>query len=163
MELIETLRYKLCMFGIPIKGAANMYCDNNSVVTNTSYPESKLNKKHNAIAYHKVREAVAAGTVWVGKEDSKTNIADMLIKVLPGPRLNDLCSRVLFWHNRYNTVTVITTDYGIAGTDLMLSWASIISYELYEYTYNHWPAIMERYHFLCPVIRVLLIARMASP
>jgi hypothetical protein len=74
VELIETLRYKLCMFGIPIKGAANMYCDNNSVVTNTSYPESKLNKKHNAIAYHKVREAVAAAgdsMSWKGRFQNK--------------------------------------------------------------------------------------------
>lgn len=96
MELIESLRYKLRVFRIPIKGAANMCCDNNSVVTDTSYPESTLNRKHNAIAYHKVREAVAVGTVRGGKEDSKTNIADMLTKIFPGPRLKDVCSRELF-------------------------------------------------------------------
>jgi hypothetical protein len=55
-----------------------------------------LIKKHNAIAYHEVLEAVASGTIRVGKEDSKTNIADMLTKTILGPRLKDLCSRVLF-------------------------------------------------------------------
>jgi hypothetical protein len=84
------------MFGIPIKGAANMYCDNNSVMTNTSYPESTLIKKHNAIAYHKLREALAAGTLHVSNEDTKTKIADMLTKIVSGPRFKDLRSRVLF-------------------------------------------------------------------
>ena len=38
----------------------------------------------------------AAGTIRIAKEDSKTNIADMLTKPLSGPRLKDLCSRVLY-------------------------------------------------------------------
>jgi len=96
VELIEALCYKLRMFGTPIKGTANLYCDNNSVLINTSHPQSTLNKKHNAIAYHKVQEAVAAGTVHVGEEDSSTNIADMLTKILSGTKLKDLCTRVLF-------------------------------------------------------------------
>ena len=73
-----------------------MYCDNNSAVTKASYPELILNKKHNVIAYHKVREAVASGSICVGTEDSKTNIGDMLTTIVSGPRLKDLCSRVLF-------------------------------------------------------------------
>ena len=63
VELIEALRYKLQMFGIPIKGPTNVYCDNNSVVTNTQVPESALCCKHNSIAYHRVREAAAANTI----------------------------------------------------------------------------------------------------
>ncbi len=55
VELIESLRYKLRMFGVPIDGPTNMYCDNGSVVTICTKPESVLRKKHNAIAYHKVR------------------------------------------------------------------------------------------------------------
>ena len=41
------LRYKLRMFGIPIDGAADVFCDNQGVVKNTSLPESVLSKKHN--------------------------------------------------------------------------------------------------------------------
>jgi hypothetical protein len=61
VELIEGLRYKLRMFGIPIEGPTNVFCDNQSVVTNATIPESTLKRKHNSIAYHRVREAAAAG------------------------------------------------------------------------------------------------------
>jgi hypothetical protein len=52
VKLIEGLRYKLRMFGIPIEGPTNIYCDIQSVVTNTTQPESTLKKKHKSIAYH---------------------------------------------------------------------------------------------------------------
>ena len=38
-ELIISLRYKLRMFGIPVMGEANVFCDNNSVYTNASFSE----------------------------------------------------------------------------------------------------------------------------
>ena len=76
------LRYKLRMFGIPIDGAADVFCDNQGVVKNTTLPESVLSKKHNAINYHAVREAVAAGIMRVAKEDGETNLADLLTKSL---------------------------------------------------------------------------------
>jgi hypothetical protein len=63
VEMIEALRYKLRIFGTPIDGPANTFCDNKSVVTNASVPTSTRKKKHNAIAYHRVREAVAAGVL----------------------------------------------------------------------------------------------------
>jgi hypothetical protein len=82
-ELIEALRYKLRMFGVPIDGPANVFCDNNAVVKNTTLPESTLSKKHNAICYHRVREAVAAGTIRIAKEGTESNLADLFTKVLP--------------------------------------------------------------------------------
>jgi len=39
-EMIAALRYKLRMFGVAIEGPANVFCDNNGVVKNTSLPES---------------------------------------------------------------------------------------------------------------------------
>jgi len=44
--MIETLRYKLRIFGVPIDGAANVYCDNEAVYKNTSILESVWKKKH---------------------------------------------------------------------------------------------------------------------
>jgi hypothetical protein len=61
VELIEALRYKLRMFGVPINCPTNVFCDSEAVTKNAIYPESTLKKKHNAIAYHRTREAVAAG------------------------------------------------------------------------------------------------------
>jgi Reverse transcriptase (RNA-dependent DNA polymerase) len=95
-ELIVALRYKLRMFGVPIEGPANVFCDNRGVVKNASIPESTLMKKHNAINYHAVREAAAAGILRVGKEDGETNLADLLTKVLSGQRRWDLCSRLMW-------------------------------------------------------------------
>jgi hypothetical protein len=84
------------MLGIPLQGPANIFCDNQSIVTNASTPESTLKRKHNSIAYHQVREAAAAGTIRIAKEPHESNIADMLTKPISGPRLKALCERVLF-------------------------------------------------------------------
>ena len=63
------LRYKLRMFWFSLDGPADVICDNRGVVINVSKPESTLQKKHNTINYHVVREAAAAGILIVGKED----------------------------------------------------------------------------------------------
>ena len=68
-ELIFALRYNLQMFGIPIEGPTNVFCDNRGVVLNSSRPELTLQHNHNAINYHVVREAAAADILKVGKED----------------------------------------------------------------------------------------------
>ena len=96
VELIEALRYKLRMFGVPIEGPTNVFCDNEAVTKNARVPESTLNKKHNAIAYHRTREAVAAGTIRVAKEDTATNMADMLTKVMPAAQKEGLCDRFMY-------------------------------------------------------------------
>ena len=81
-ELTESLIYKLRMFGVPIDGPARVFCDNESVVRSSSFPESTLKKKHVSIAYHKVREAVAAGKILIYYESTNSNLADLFTKVL---------------------------------------------------------------------------------
>jgi hypothetical protein len=93
-EMIVALRYKLRMFGVPIRGPASILCDNQGVVKNASVPESALSKRHNAINYHTVREAVAAGIIRVGKEDGNTNLADVFTKCLERGRRYDLFSHI---------------------------------------------------------------------
>ena len=58
-EYIRGLRYKLRMMGIPVIGCSFLYGDNQSVLCNTCIPDSTLNKKNHAVAYHFVREGVA--------------------------------------------------------------------------------------------------------
>lgn len=88
-ELIVALRYKLRMFGVPIKGPfgeddgpAIVHCDNAGVVANTTVPTSTLTKKHNSINYHACREAVSAGIMLVSKENTEFNLADLFTKIL---------------------------------------------------------------------------------
>ena len=59
--MVEGLLYKLRMFGVPINDEARIFCDNESVVKGSTFPESTLKKKHISIAFHRIRESVAAG------------------------------------------------------------------------------------------------------
>jgi hypothetical protein len=95
-DMIIALRYKLRMFGIPLDGPAQVFCDNQGVVKNTSVPESVLTKKHNAVNYHAVREAVASGAMEVIKEDTETNLADLFTKVLQWDRRKALIGSILY-------------------------------------------------------------------
>ena len=96
LELIEGLRYKLRMFGIPIDGVADVFCDNQSVVNNTSEPTARLHKKHNSICFHRVREAAAAGTIRITKEPTETNLADLFTKVLGTDRRRKLLGHLTY-------------------------------------------------------------------
>ena len=96
-ELVISLRYKLRMFGIPIQGEANMFCDNEAVYKNSSFAESTLKKKHNSICFHRVRENVAAGVITVIKVDSGSNLSDILTKSLPGPQRKYLRSLIMYY------------------------------------------------------------------
>jgi hypothetical protein len=95
-DLTVALRIKLKMFGVPIDGPADFYCDNNGVVKNTSIPSSQLAKKHNSINFHMIREAVAAGICRVGKEDTLTNTADAATKILSYSRRESLLGPHLY-------------------------------------------------------------------
>jgi hypothetical protein len=84
------------MLGVPIDGPALMLGDNASVIASTSIPSSPLRKKHNAVAYHRVREAIAAGIIKFAKIGSKENISDCLTKPLGPDDFLRLVKRVLF-------------------------------------------------------------------
>ena len=42
-----------------IKGKAVLFGDNESVITSSTLPDSRLTNRHNALSYHRVREAIA--------------------------------------------------------------------------------------------------------
>ena len=90
MESIVAMRYKLRMFGIPLDTAADVLCDNQSVVNNSTKTSSTLNKKYCSIAYHAVRWSVAARILRVGKVDTDENLADAMTKRLTVEKRNYL-------------------------------------------------------------------------
>ena len=85
-DMIEALLYKLRMFGVPIDQEVRVLCDNQSVVKIGTNPEARLAKKHNSIAFHRVRECVASKMIIIYHEKGETNLADILTKVLPVER-----------------------------------------------------------------------------
>ena len=96
IELIEGLRYKLRMMGVAIDGECDLFCDNESVTKNVSRPESPIKKKHNSIAYHKARECIASKIIRVAKIEGERNQADLLTKLVAGPRLRELVGMVMW-------------------------------------------------------------------
>ena len=82
-EYIRGLRYKVRMMGIPVNGPAYIRGDNQSVLCNTSIPDSTLKKKSQSIAYHFVREGVARNEWRTAYVNTHENPADLLTKPLP--------------------------------------------------------------------------------
>ena len=85
LEAIEHLRFKLRCFGIPLEREEPTYvfCDNESVVKNTTNVDSTLNKKHSSIAHHHCRWSVAAGVITIAHISTHDNLADSFTKRLP--------------------------------------------------------------------------------
>ena len=79
-EQVMDLRYTLRMLGIPLLGSTYMFGDNQSVITQSTLPHSQLTKRHHALSYHRVREAVAAKVLQFIKIDGKDNPADIFTK-----------------------------------------------------------------------------------
>ena len=82
-EYLAGLRYKLRMMGIPMEDPVYIYGDNQSVLANTTVPESMLKKKSNSIAYHYVREGCAADMWRTSYINTEWNPADLLSKPIP--------------------------------------------------------------------------------
>lgn len=76
IDVRTTLRY----FGVPITHKSYMFGDNQSVVTNSTLPHSTLQQRHHALAYHRVREAIASKVISYHWIDGTTNPADILSK-----------------------------------------------------------------------------------
>ena len=92
LEAIEHLRFKLRCFGVPMPQGepTHVFCDNESVVKNTTNVESTRNKKHSSVAYHHCRWSVAAGVITLAHISTHDNIADCFTKRLPSHTRNHL-------------------------------------------------------------------------
>ena len=86
------------MMGIPCEEPTYVYCDNQSVLANTTAPDSQLKKKSNSVAYHFVREGCAADEWRIAYINTHDNTADLLTKPLPsGDKRNGFVRKVLWW------------------------------------------------------------------
>jgi hypothetical protein len=81
---------------VDLDGPTLMLDDNMTVLLNTLVPSSVLKKKHNAIAYRQVREAIAAKMMRFAYVKSKENLSDILTKPFSNERLHHLVKNWLF-------------------------------------------------------------------
>ena len=98
VEKILEYRYECRMLGMRIDTPAILLMDNEAVVKNTCLPSSTLKKKHNAIAYHKVREVVAAEIVLLAHIKTDFNKSDILTKPMGPQDHYRLTEGILFVH-----------------------------------------------------------------
>ena len=78
----------------PISGLANVLCDNNRVMRNTSILD--FSKKQNLINFHIVRESGAAGIMRVAKENLEMNLANAFTKLAPYLRKQETMGQILW-------------------------------------------------------------------
>jgi len=84
VEELQSVKYMLRCLGVKIDHTSLVCGDNKGVIQNCTIPNSHLKKKHVAIAYHKTREAAAAGIVHPVKINSTDKFADILTKAVTG-------------------------------------------------------------------------------
>ena len=115
-EQIMDLRYTIRMMGIPLDGPAWLFGDNSSVIISSNIPASTLNKRHNALSYHRVREAIATGVINFIHIPGKQNPSDILTKFLSYAVFWPLIRPILFWTGEtISTISKLITHSGLRG------------------------------------------------
>ena len=93
VEEAISIRYMLRCLGVPVTRPTDLFGDNFGVIQSAEIPEGELKKKHIAISYHYVREAIAARIVnalhahWCR---SYENFADICTKALGATIFTDI-------------------------------------------------------------------------
>jgi hypothetical protein len=96
-EKAYDLRYTLRMMGIPVDYRSYVFGDNAAVITQSTIPHSQLGKRHNALAYHFTREAIATGMIRMFHIAGLDNPADCMTKFLGFQEWWNILQPVLFW------------------------------------------------------------------
>ena len=74
-----------------------MFGDNESVVNSSSKLHAKLHKRHTALSFHRVREAIAAKIIGFFHVEGKRNPADILSKHWAYSAVWPFMQPLLFW------------------------------------------------------------------
>jgi hypothetical protein len=104
VDQIVDIRLTMRYFGVPILVKTIMFGDNQSVVTNATVPHSQLNKRHQALAYHRVREAVASNMLDFHHIPGENNPADILSKHWGFQQVWPLLKALLFWQGDTSSI-----------------------------------------------------------
>jgi hypothetical protein len=80
IDQIVDLRMTLRYLGVPIREKSYVFGDNKTVIDASPTPHAKLHKRHNALSFHCVREAVASKYVTIFHLLGEYNPANILSK-----------------------------------------------------------------------------------
>ena len=97
VEQIIDLRHTLRYLGVPVEEKSQMFGDNEAVVNSATRIHAKLHKRHTALSFHRVREAIAAGFIGFTHIKGPTNPADVLSKHWSYACVWKLLQPLLFW------------------------------------------------------------------
>jgi hypothetical protein len=97
VEQIKVLRDTLRYLGVPLRQTSYLFGDNKSVVDSSMRIDAKLHKRHTALSFHKVREAIAVGMVIFTHIPGALNPADILSKHWAYAAAWKLLHPLLFW------------------------------------------------------------------
>jgi len=101
------LKTTLWYLGVPIRKKAYMFRDNKSVMDSSTIPHSKLHKRHNALSFHHVQEAIAAGILAFYHIEGTENPADILSKHWGYQQIWRLLHLLLFWKGDTRTINIL--------------------------------------------------------
>ena len=101
-DKIVEMRFMLRMLDILVEGPSVMFGDNLAAINSASIPEDTLKKRHNALSYHRVREAIVAKVVKFHHISGKEIPADVLTKFLPSSVWWPLMKPILHWTDKDN-------------------------------------------------------------
>jgi len=82
-----------------------MFGDDKSVVNSSACPHAKLHKRHTALSFHRVREAIASKTLVFHHIPGEHNPADILSKHWGYQQVWQLLQPLLFWTG--DTMTLV--------------------------------------------------------
>jgi hypothetical protein len=141
-EQIMDIRYTLRMMGIPLDGPSWLFGDNQSVIVSSTIPQSMLNKRHNALSYHRVRECIAAEIINFLHVDGKSNPSDILTKFLGWSQFWPLIQPFLFWKGETMKNVIETTPIANIIKDIQKDTSSELrgvtsTYCTMTYTNDH--------------------------
>ena len=106
-EQIIDLRHSLRYLGVPTKTKSYLFQDNSSVVTSSTLPHSILGKRHNILAYHRVRGSIASKILAYHWIRTGYNLSEMLSKHWDHPSVYIMIMKLLITRG---PITLIPTE-----------------------------------------------------
>ena len=100
------LHHDLRYLGLNVKQKLYLFGDNSAVITNGTISHSQLQKRHNTLAYHRVREAIADKVMALYHIPGGINPADILSKHWGYQQIWPALRAIMFWQG--DTMDLIT-------------------------------------------------------